>query len=254
MKIITFLSDFGDRDWFVAAVKGEILKINRNVLIVDVTHKLVPYDIHFAAFLLKSVYKNFPPGTIHLAVIDPGVGSERKPSIVESGGYFFVGPDNGIFSYIYNKNSRVYRIKVKETLSSTFHARDIFGPTAAKIAKGSKPERLVVRIKDYIKFTFPKLEKKKNTIYGKVVYIDHFGNLITNIPSTIDVKVLHISKRKIFIKRFYGEGKPHEIIGVKGSSGYYEIACDQGNARDVLKAKIGLKIFAEIYSRHCDSP
>ena len=130
MKIITFLSDFGNKDWFVSAVKGEIFKINKNVLIVDITHTLIPHDVRSAAFLLKSVYRNFPSGTVHLVVVDPGVGSERIPIIVESSGYYFVGPDNGVFSYIYSEDSKVYEIEVKKTVSYTFHARDIFGPTA----------------------------------------------------------------------------------------------------------------------------
>lgn len=242
--IITFLSDFGDTDWFVAVVKGEILKINKKVLIVDITHKLVPYNIHSAAFVLRSVYRNFPAGTIHLVVIDPGVGSERKPIIVESAGYYFVGPDNGVFSYVYNKDSRVFKIKQRKRLSSTFHARDIFGPVAARLSKGSSPEVLGIMIKDYVKFEFPKIKKIKRGIQGEVIYIDHFGNLITNIPNNTDVKELYISKRKAPVKRFYGEGKMGKIIAVKGSCGFYEIVCNKGNTRDILGTIIGIEIMA----------
>lgn len=248
MKIVTFLSDFGDKDWFVAAVKGEILKITKNVIIVDMTHELTPYDIHSAAFLLKSVYSNFPSGTIHLCVIDPGVGGERKPIIVESGGYLFVGPDNGIFSYIYDRDCKVYEIKCKETLSSTFHAREIFGPTAARLAKGLKPQQLGYRVKRFIKFEFPKMKKKKGKIYGEIVYIDHFGNLITNVPNSIGVTAFSISKRKIFVKDFYGEGRHNEIIGIKGSSGFYEIARNQGSASEALRAKVGMHVWAFVQS------
>ncbi len=242
--MITFLSDFGDRDWFVAAVKGEILKINKKVLIVDITHRLVPYDINSAAFVLKSVYRNFPAGTIHLVVIDPGVGSERKPIIVESAGYYFVGPDNGVFSYIYNKDSRVYKINQKKRLSSTFHARDIFGPSAARLSKGLSPEVLGINRKDYVKFEFPKIKKIKSGIQGEVIYIDHFGNLITNIPNSTDVKELYILKRKVLVKRFYGEGKMDEIIAIKGSCGFYEIASNKRNVKAISSVKIGMKIMA----------
>lgn len=250
MKIITFLSDFNNKDWFVAAVKGEILKIINDVFIVDITHRSVPHDIRSAAFLLKSVYKNFPSGTIHLCVVDPGVGSERKPIIVESGGYYFVGPDNGLFSYIYDKKCNVYRIKVKETLSSTFHARDIFGPTAARLAKGLKPRQLGMRIKNFIKFGFPKIKKKNNSIVGEIIYIDQFGNLITNIPNTVRVEKFFLSRRTVVVKRFYGEGKPNEIIGVQGSSGFYEIARHRGSAREVLRAKVGMLVQAFVQSYH----
>jgi len=246
MKIITFTSDFGNKDWFAAAVKGEILKINRDVLIIDITHKLIPQNIKSTAFLLKSVYKNFPQGTIHLVVVDPGVGSKRKPIIVESDKYYFVGPDNGIFSYIYNRNYKVYEIKVRKKLSTTFHARDIFGPIAARLSKGSPPKNLGTRIKEYIKFEFPKPKRKGVKIYGEVLYVDHFGNLITNIENNINIKQLDISSNKIAVKKYYGEGKPDEIISVRGSSGYYEIACNKGNAQRVLRAFIGLKISGKI--------
>jgi len=244
MKIITFLSDFGDTDWFVAVVKGEILKINKKVLIVDITHKLVPYNIHSAAFVLRSVYRNFPAGTIHLVVIDPGVGSERKPIIVESAGYYFVGPDNGVFSYIYNKDSRAYKINQKKRLSSTFHARDIFGPVAARLSKGSSPEVLGIMIKDYVKFEFPKIKKIKRGIQGEVIYIDHFGNLITNIPNENETTEFRIKNKKIPVKRFYGEGKMGKIIAVKGSCGFYEIASNKRNVKRISGAKIGMRIIA----------
>ncbi|GAH09086.1 unnamed protein product, partial [marine sediment metagenome] len=236
MKIITFLSDFGAKDWFVAAVKGEILKINKNAFIVDITHASVPHDIRSAAFILKSVYKNFPTGTVHLAVVDPGVGSERKPIIVKSSGYFFVGPDNGIFSYIYNEDAQVYAIAVKESTSSTFHARDIFGPVAAKLSTDVDPEHLGTKIRDYTTFEFPRSRKKGVKIYGEIIYIDHFGNCITNILNTIDIRELFLSKKRIKVKKFYGEGCPDEIICVKGSSGYYEIACNKGSTCDFLGA------------------
>lgn len=242
MKIITFLSDFGNKDWFVSAVKGEIFKINKNVLIVDITHTLIPHDVRSAAFLLKSVYRNFPSGTVHLVVVDPGVGSERIPIIVESSGYYFVGPDNGVFSYIYSEDSKVYEIEVKKTVSYTFHARDIFGPTAAKLSMNTAPQNLGMRINNYTKFEFPIPKERSGKIYGEVVYIDHFGNLITNIENTIGIKALYIAKKKVNVKHFYGQGKPGEIICVRGSSGYYEIACNRGNACDLLKAETGLQI------------
>ena len=242
MKIITFLSDFGERDWFVAAVKGVILKINNAVQIIDITHQLPSFDIRSAAFLLKSVYKNFSLGTINLAVVDPGVGTERKPIIVESDGYYFVGPDNGIFSYIYGRYSIVYKIEVRKKPSATFHGRDIFGPIAAKLSRGLKPDNLGVRIKKYVKFEFPEIKKIGGKIYGEVIYIDHFGNLITNMENKIGVRELHIFKKRIVVKKFYGAGKKGEIICIKGSSGYYEIAGNKVSARKILEAEIGSRV------------
>jgi S-adenosylmethionine hydrolase len=244
MKIITFLSDFGFNDWFVAAVRGEIFKINSSVVIVDISHTVHPHDIRSAAFILKCVYKNFPLGTVHLSVIDPGVGSDRKPLIVKSDGYYFVGPDNGVFSYVYNEHSEVYAITMTGGLSSTFHARDVFGPVAAKLTKDKEPEDLGVKIRDFVRFEFPRPQRKGETICGEVVYVDHFGNCITNIENSEHIAELHIMKQKIAVKNFYGEGLPGEVICVQGSSGYYEIACNRGDARTMLHAEIGTKVVA----------
>jgi len=246
MKIITFLSDFGDRDWFVGAVKGEIFKIQRQVSIIDITHALTPHDIRAAAFVLRSVYKNFPKGTVHLVVIDPGVGSQRKPIIVESDDYFFVGPDNGVFSYVYNKDSKVYAIRTKETISSTFHARDIFGPVAARLSKNVRPARLGSQMKNYVKYEFPKTETKRGVVYGEVVYIDHFGNLITNIANETVVKGFRVAGKQVVVKKSYCQGKSGELIAVKGSCGLYEIACNRGNASRIVDARIGQRVIARI--------
>jgi S-adenosylmethionine hydrolase len=244
MKIVTFLSDFGNNDWFVAAVKGEILKINNNIVIVDISHTVHPHDIHRAAFILRCVYKNFPRGTVHLVVVDPGVGSERKPLIVTSCGYYFVGPDNGIFSYVYNGQSEVYAIKITGTLSPTFHARDVFGPVAARLSLGELPEDIGVRVDSYVRFEFPQPQKKADTISGEIVYVDYFGNCITNIENSVGITALHIVKKKIAVRNFYGEGVPGEIICVRGSSGYYEVVRNQGDACNSLHVKVGTKVIA----------
>ena len=243
-RIITFISDFGDQDWFVAAVKGEILKLCKNVLLIDISHKIAPHDIRAAAFLLKSVYKNFPVGTINLAVVDPGVGSERKPVLVESEGYYFVGPDNGIFSYIYTAKSRVYKLRTKKPVSSTFHARDIFGPSAARLANGVKPNELGNRLKEYVRFEFPRLRKENRKIHGEVVYIDHFGNLITNIPNNLKLKEFMIKNRTIAVKNSYSEAGRREIVSVHGSIGYYEIAANMASAQRILGAGIGTRVWS----------
>ena len=245
MRIITFLSDFGEDDWFVAAVKGEILKIDSNINIIDITHKIEPHDIKSAAFVLKSVCGNFPPGTVHLVVVDPGVGSKRKPIIVEAEKYSFVGPDNGVFSYIYDRLTKAYAIDVGGKISTTFHGRDIFAPVAARIAIGKLPSDFGSEICDLHRFEFPKVTKRANRLHGEIVYIDHFGNLITNIPNTIDVKNLNISGKEVALKNFYGEGVEGQIICIKGSSGYYEISCNKGDAKELLSVNTGENITAK---------
>jgi len=244
VKTITFISDFGTEDWFVAAVKGEIFKIADDVRLVDITHSIMPFDIRGAAFLLSAVYCNFPKGTVHLAVIDPGVGGKRKPIVVDSLGYYFVGPDNGLFSYMYNRDSRVYQISIPAGASTTFHARDIFGPAAARLATGMEPHELGEQMQDYVRFEKPVLSRIGGFVKGEIVYIDHFGNCITNVPNKAKIKVMQVSGRSIGVKKSYGDGRTDELVCVKGSIGYYEIASNQGSARDRLNAQVGMPIRA----------
>lgn len=246
MKIISFLSDFGEVDWFVAAVKGEILKIDPDIRVIDITHKIEPHDIRSAAFVLSSVYTNFPPGTVHLVVVDPGVGSKRKPIILESNSYFFVGPDNGVFSYVYDEKVRVYSIDVDIKMSNTFHGRDVFAPAAAKIAIGKPLSGLGKKVDDLQKFEFPRVTRQDDRLHGEVVYIDHFGNLITNISNDHKIKHVVIAGKKVLVKKFYSQGGGRQIICLKGSTGYYEIVINKHSAKESLGVKLGEKTIAEL--------
>lgn len=239
MKIVTFLSDFGEEDWFVAAVKGEILKIDPDIKVIDITHKVKHHDIKSAAFILKNVYKNFPDNTVHLVVVDPGVGSKRKPIIIGSEKYYFIGPDNGVFSYIDAQKMKFYEIDVKARTSTTFHGRDIFGPVAALLAAGRSPSDFGKEIHNIHRFEFPEVSKEQDHISGQVVYIDHFGNLITNISNDNKIVSIEIIGRKLAVKEFYGQAKREEIVCLKGSSGYYEIASYKKSARELLGVSIG---------------
>ena len=244
MNTITFTSDFGTSDWFTAAVKGEILKLASDVRILDITHNIAPFDIRGAAFLLYAVYDNYPKGTVHLAVVDPGVGGERRPIIVGASGHYFVGPDNGLFSYVLTAEAEVYEINVSEETSSTFHARDIFGPAAARLAAGARPEELGERFLDYERFDIPRLIQEKGRLYGEIVYIDHFGNCITNVQNSHQIGEMRVAGHLIGIKQSYGEGRTGEIICLKGSIGYYEVAVNQGSARELLQGRIGMSVEA----------
>ena len=244
MKIITFISDFGIDDWFVGAVKAVILKIDANIKIIDIAHTIRSHDIASAAFILKSVYRTFPNNTVHLAVVDPGVGSERKPIIIESEKYFFVGPDNGIFSFIDPQKMKAYEISVKTQTSTTFHGRDIFGPVAAQIAINKSPSDFGKRLHHIHRFNLPEPKIKDEQINGEIVYIDHFGNLITNISIDHKIKYLEVSGNRVLVKDFYGQTGEDEIVCLKGSSGYYEIACYKKSAKKLLRARIGEKIRA----------
>ncbi|RKX71524.1 hypothetical protein DRP53_01335 [candidate division WOR-3 bacterium] len=230
-SIITFLSDFGTQDYFVGAVKGEILKINPEAKIVDIGHDLVPFDIEGAAYLLESYYENFPPGTIHLVVVDPNV-SGRDPVILVGSDYFFVGPDNGIFDpiLIRLKPAR-YRINITGPISNTFHGRDLFGPVAARLSLGISPSELGI---------LAPREVREREGPPRIIHIDRFGNLITNLRR--DKGKIGIKGRIIPIVSSYLDVERGELLAIVGSSGRIEIACREGNAQEILKVVKGDEI------------
>jgi S-adenosylmethionine hydrolase len=255
--IITLTSDFGGRDAFTASVKGVILKINPQTQIVDVSNEIAPQDIWEAAFTLKSAYNHFPKGSVHLAVVDPGVGSSRRPIIVVTESYYFVGPDNGLFSLIYQEAER---IRVHHITAShyflpnpgpTFHGRDIFAPVASWLAKGIPSGNFGEEITDYIKLNVPAAKTIANGIEGHVVHVDRFGNLITNIvyknmqellgegADTASVTI-NVAGRDIKgLKKFYAEAAPGEPGAIINGNGTVEIFVFKQNARAVLSAKRG---------------
>jgi S-adenosylmethionine hydrolase len=244
--IITFFSDFGFDDWFVAAVKGEILKINRQATIIDITHSIQPHDVRSVAFVLFCTYQNFPKGTVHLVVVDPGVGSERRAIALGSNYHFFVGPNNGVLSYVLDKESIIYDIPVPQGASSTFHGRDIFAPAAAQLSLGNKAFGKKIPLSDCERFEFPLCMTKGDIVIGEIIYIDHFGNCITTIPVDRDVINLCIDQTDIPVRECYAEGQEKEAIAVRGSSGFYEIVVNQGNAQYILKIKTGTRVTAYI--------
>ena len=244
MRTITFTSDFGTRDWFTAAVKGEIFKIARDVRVIDITHNIAPFDIRGAAFLISAVYANFPKGTIHLAVVDPGVGGKRRPVIVESVGCYFVGPDNGLFSYILGPDSEVYVIDAPEDTSHTFHARDLFGPAAARLAIGTLPDRLGKKTSNHERFDIRNVRRKGSKYEAEIAYIDHFGNCITNIENRREISQIIVAGHRVLIEQSYGDVARHKLVCVRGSIGYYEIAVNQGRACDLLQAHVGMSVEA----------
>ena len=250
--IITLLTDFGTRDPFVVSMKGVILGINPDARIVDISHEVQPQNIREAAFILKSAYRYFPKGTIHLVVVDPGVGSDRKPLLVTSSNYSFIAPDNGVLSFVYEEEvpAHVYEITAAHYFlkkeGSTFHGRDRFAPVAARLSKGVTPDHLGQRIDDYVYFSSPKPRQRENrSLEGEAIYIDRFGNLITNIrckdldpwlsagkTPTMTVKGQTING----LKTFYAQAAPSELAALVNSDDHLEIFIYQGNAQAKLNA------------------
>lgn len=249
MKIITLTTDFGYLDPFAGVMKGVIYSICPNVKIVDLTHDISPQDIWKGNYVIKSAYRYFPKGTIHVCVIDPGVGSLRKPILIETTSYFFIGPDNGLFtSIIETENIKsVFELTndkyFLQEVSQTFHGRDIFAPVAAHLAAGKLPKEFgkEINIESLTKIQIPKLIKDKNSYTGIVQFIDHFGNLITNIPNNlISSKVTGKVKNTEFtgLVNSFGEGEANKLTAIKGSSGYMEIFINKGNAQKLTNTNI----------------
>ncbi|MER3447324.1 MAG: hypothetical protein C4291_10995 [Candidatus Dadabacteria bacterium] len=243
-RIITLTTDFGIKDHYIGAMKGVILSINRDVSIVDITHQIPPQDISSGAFTIRNFYRYFPQGTIHVAVIDPGVGTERKPIAIEADGYIFIGPDNGIFTFVYreSKSFNVFEISnfkyVLPNVSHTFHGRDIFAPAAAHISLGITPKDLGEVVKEPVMISIKEPEVRGEEIIGEFIYKDSFGNLISNIPAEL-IKPgsrVYIGKKVINgISKSYAEAQRGELIAIIGSSGLLEISVNQGRASDVIR-------------------
>lgn len=255
--IITLTTDYGARDAFAASVKGVILKINPQAQIVDISNEISPQDIWEAAYTLRSAYSHFPKGTVHLAVVDPGVGSGRKPIIVVTESYYFVGPDNGLFSLIYQEAERLRVHHITSTHyflpnpGPTFHGRDIFAPVAGWLAKGIPSGNFGEEITDYMKLNIPAPKTTANSIEGHIVHIDRFGNIITNITykdiraifsEGMDLGATSVSvagKEIRGFKKFYAEAAPGEPGAIINSSGDLEIFLFKQNARAALSVKRG---------------
>ena len=252
MTIITLLSDFGLRDYFVGAVKGVILSLNPDVTFVDISHQIPPQDVFTGGFTLGQAYSYFPLGTIHLAVVDPGVGTARKALAASAGGHFFVAPDNGILTYVMqaSEDFTAYEITAdhyfRKPVSATFQGRDIFAPIAAWISRGIPLHQLGPVRQAPVRLQIPVLKRVRDAlIQGIILAVDQFGNLITNLkPEDVSIpfKILAGQKEITGFRKTYAEGTPGEIIVVPGSTGYLEIALKGGSAAAALSLKAGSPI------------
>jgi len=249
--MITLTSDFGLRDSYVAQMKGTILLINPKATIVDITHEVEKFNIRMGAFMLSSAAPFFPKYTVHLAVIDPGVGTERRAIVIQTKQAFFVGPDNGVLmlaaknqgiEHIYQLANSNFRLP---KVFNTFHGRDIFAPVAAYLDSGIVPSEFGLEITEVVEPQFVSVNSKYDLLTGEILHIDSFGNLITNITlqeasfaNTVNVKLLNQKLTLPFCKT-YGQAQPGQAIALVGSHGFLEIAVNQGNASDKFRIKPG---------------
>ncbi|MEM3421309.1 MAG: S-adenosyl-l-methionine hydroxide adenosyltransferase family protein [Candidatus Hadarchaeum sp.] len=259
MPVIALLSDLGEKDYFVGAMKGAILSINPKVTIVDITHEVPRHDIFTAAFMLVNAAETFPNGTIFVVVVDPGVGTERRDILLRTNNDFhFIGPDNGVFTLVARRfgvkeiRELTNRKLMRESISATFHGRDVFAPVAAHLSLGVRTSEVGPVLPNLKKLDLAEAEMVGGEISGEVVAIDGFGNLLTNIGRNLietfarlgDVLKLEISGKNLPAKfvRTFGEVGPGEVLCYVGSAGVLEIAKNLGNLAEDLGAHAHLKI------------
>ncbi|MBM3728092.1 MAG: SAM-dependent chlorinase/fluorinase [Acidobacteria bacterium] len=253
--LITLTTDFGSSDHFTGVMKGVIRRIAPGADVIDITHEIPPFEIAEGAFVVSQTYRYFPRKTIHVVVVDPGVGTARRPILVEAAGQYFLGPDNGVLSMVYGREKSKVRLVSNaklflEPVSQTFHGRDIFAPVAAQLAKGLAPARVGKLIGDYLRTSFERpVQTSKRTWTGAVLKVDRFGNLITNLHADelpqIRVRPIDVAigaTRIYTLARTYAEGGFGEPVAIIGSSGYLEICVNQDSAARRLGCSTGAPV------------
>jgi S-adenosylmethionine hydrolase len=263
-SVIALLTDFGEEDFFVGSLKGVIATINPSVPMVDITHHVPSFDVLAGGFILYAAYRYYPSGSIFLAIVDPGVGTARKILLVETENYMFIGPDNGVLSLALEAESTKTLIDVKNAKyflpvpSSTFEGRDKMAPVAAWLSKGIAPSEFGPRVSDYVRVEVQKSQVGKEEILGQILYVDKFGNCITNIPAEEVRRIEDETREKRLvcqlgnkdIARFeqsYSFVSQDELFVLPGSLGLIEIAVREGSAQERLAAHPGdrVRIFLE---------
>lgn len=256
--IITLTTDFGTNDHFVGAVKGVILDIVPEATIVDISHAVQAFDVLDGALAISQTYSYYPTGTVHMVVVDPGVGTTRRPILASSDAYHFVAPDNGVLSMVYAREERMHVRHItsehyfRQPISNTFHARDIFAPVAAYLAKLVDSHKFGDEIEDYVRFAAPRPKAAgDNRLRGVVLKVDRFGNLITNVtpedaPALFSgnsgFKIAVGNKEITNIRAAYAEGAPGEVFGILGSMGYLEIVANRAAAAQITGAGKGSEV------------
>lgn len=258
---ITLTTDFGLSDHFAGVMKGVILSIEPRAGIVDITHEVKPFEIAEAAFVIAQAYCYFPKKTIHVIVVDPGVGSERRAILAETAGQYFIAPDNGVLSMVFGREEKkkVRHITNEryflQPVSRTFHGRDVFAPVAAHLASGVPAARFGRAIDDFVKLAIDKPVRTGKRVWtGTVLKVDRFGNLITNLPAAefpeIKTRRFELNAGLQQISRLavtFSECAPGEFFVLAGSSGYLEVAANQGSAAKMLGCGGGSPIELTIY-------
>jgi hypothetical protein len=242
---IALLTDFGTSDGYAGAVKGVLVSLCPDVRIIDITHSVAPGDIRGGAFALMTAVGTFPAGTVHVAIVDPGVGTDRRGLLIEAGGSFFVGPDNGLLSLAAVAPRRVWSLDrdqwFRRPVSPTFHGRDVFAPIAARVASGIAPQELGTALGGIIEIRIPPLRLTSDCLEGEVFHVDRFGNVVTSIragdlPGAREALEVVVGDRTALFYDTYGRAPSGTLIAVVGSSGFVELSFVGASAARVLAA------------------
>ena len=258
-RLITFTTDFGLSDHFVGTMKGVVAGISPATRVIDISHDIAPYNVTEAAFTIAEAWPYFPKSTIHIVVVDPGVGSSRRPILAEAGGHFFVAPDNGVLSMVFDAAAHKVRVIsnpkfMRREVSRTFHGRDVFAPAAAHLAKGAKAAAFGKLIHDYTRAATAKPTRNGNDAWrGTILKVDRFGNLITNFAAgdfaSINARPFEMRAGTEQIHRLaltYAETEIGDLFVIVGSSGYLEIAANQASAGALLGCSAGTAVELEL--------
>lgn len=257
--IITLTTDFGTADPYVGAMKGVILSINPEATIVDISHDVTPFDILDGALTIAQAYRYYPGRTVHLVVVDPGVGTQRRPILAVGEQHYFVAPDNGVLSLVYDREERLSVRHIDSEhyfltpISTTFHGRDVFAPVAGWFSKGLEPSKFGPEITDFVRLTAPKPKALNEKLFkGIILKIDKFGNAITNFTATEVPQLFSdsppafkivVGKQEITkLNKIYAEGAAGEVFAIVGSSGFLELATSRGGAARVLAVQRGVEV------------
>jgi hypothetical protein len=244
-RVITLLTDFGTADSYVGEVKGTLHALAPAAVLVDVTHQVPPGDVAAASYILGRAWHTFPPGTIHLAVVDPGVGTQRRALAAEAAGHGFVAPDNGLLSDVFAAaEARVVSLSVPAAASRTFHGRDVFAPAAARLAVGTPLSQIGSPVSNLVHLPPRKLLRDGPDLVGQVVYVDGFGTLITNLPgdAVAPGAMVRLGAHAIALRATFADVPPGQSVAFVGSGGTVEVAVRGARADAVLGLSRGVEV------------
>jgi len=251
LRIVTLTTDFGTGSGYLAELKGRLLHARRPFTLVDIAHDLPAYDVRAAAWLVARACPAFPPGSLHLIVVDPGVGTTRRLVWVRAGGQEYLAPDNGVLSWVCaaTPTAAARVLPLPPGASTTFHGRDVLAPAATALVEGALPESLGPAAGELERFSIPQPRQTPAGIEGEVVHVDTFGNLLTNLPAALLPRLVTAGRLVIGdheitrVVRTYGDALPGEVVALIGSQGVFEAAVVQGRADAALAARVGTRVF-----------